>query len=82
MPKNTGLKKKIQERKEKGIDAIDEKILKVLVECGEFISTKEVARKSGISWNTADGHLHKLYNKGIINHENLGARIDLWEAHI
>jgi len=59
---------------------IEHKIVKVLLEHDYYLSTKEVAEKAGISWNTALFHLNKLHEKGWIEREERGNRI-YWSAY-
>lgn len=62
-----------------GLDYTDKNILKVLLENGYFMTTREVAKKAEISWNTAIYRLRQLYQKGLINHDKRGKK-ELWEA--
>jgi len=56
------------------VKAIDHKIIKVLLENDEYLTTKEVAELAGISWNTALFHLNRLYEKGWIEMIERGNR--------
>ncbi len=60
---------------------IGNKVLRVVVNRRTFISTKEVAEKSGVSWNTALTYLRKFYNKGWLSKKSVGNRT-YWKARV
>lgn len=55
-------------------------ILKTLLEHDYYLSTREVGRISGISWNTALKYLVSFYKKGWIAHKKRGNR-SYWRAY-
>jgi predicted HTH transcriptional regulator len=57
----------------------ERQILKVLLE-NQFLSTRQVAEKAGISWNTAKKYLDKFLEDKWIEHKSTGKK-DYWKAH-
>jgi DNA-binding MarR family transcriptional regulator len=55
-------------------------ILKTLLEHDYHMNTTQVAKITGISWNTADKHLKKFYELGWIERVERGNR-DYWRAY-
>ena len=51
------------------INKSDEKILKVLRESHEPLSTYEIAKKTDLSWSTANIHLKDLQIKGMVKNK-------------
>ena len=62
------------------LNPIEHKIVKVLLEHDYSLSTKEIAEKSGISWNTALFYLKKMHERGWIEREQIGNRT-YWSAY-
>ena len=56
------------------------RILKTLLEHNYHMSTTQVAKISGISWNTADKYLKKFRKLGWIEKVERGNR-DYWRAY-
>ena len=54
-------------------------ILKALLEHNYWLSTTEVAREAGISWNTAKAYLDKMYKLSWIGKMDRG-NIEYWRA--
>lgn len=63
------------------LDPMDKAVLKVLLERGYYMSSRDVAIQTGISWNTAKAHLESLRKKGLINRERRGRKI-MWTADV
>ena len=42
------------------LEEIEKRILKALVEHGDYASTSHIAKMSGVSWNTAFSYLNKF----------------------
>jgi len=59
----------------------EEKILKTLHSSRIPLSTKEVAEKSGIAWNTARKHLRSLSDNGYVKNHDEGNSIE-WEMSV
>ena len=57
------------------------KILKTLVQRRIFMSTREIAIRSRVSWNTAFNYLNKFYNRGWLSRKKVGNRI-YWKAKV
>jgi predicted ArsR family transcriptional regulator len=55
------------------------KILKILAEIGE-LNVSEIARRLGVNYNTAKGHLKVLEGEGILQHKVFG-RIRLYRLN-
>jgi predicted ArsR family transcriptional regulator len=58
----------------------DKAILKTLLEHDYWLSTKEIAEETDMSWNTAKFHLDKLYEWGWVSKKNRGKK-ELWRAY-
>jgi Mn-dependent DtxR family transcriptional regulator len=58
---------------------IEHKILKVLVERQWFMSTREIAYRARVSWNTADIYLRRFYDRGWVSKRVIGNRY-YWKA--
>ena len=56
----------------------EERILRVLVKSRRKLTTSEVSKFSGISYNTTKKYLERLNNKGYIKKRNYGNRIYWW----
>ena len=54
---------------------IEHKILKTVVENNIFMSTREIALRSGVSWNTAFVYLKRFYNRGWLSKKTVGKRV-------
>lgn len=46
------------------INPIQARILTVLIKHGDYMNTTEIAKKAGVSWNTALSYLKMMENKG------------------
>jgi predicted HTH transcriptional regulator len=57
----------------------EKQILKVLLE-NPYITTRQVAQKAKISWNTAKKYLDKFLENKWIEHQGKGKK-DYWKAH-
>lgn len=57
---------------------IQAKILTVLIQNGDYMTTAQVASESKISWNTALFYLKEFYKKGWVEKE--GERTIYWRA--
>jgi len=55
-----------------------EEILEVLFKSRRWMTTTEVAKETGFSWNTAQGYLEDLSNDGYVLHRKSGNR-ELWK---
>ncbi len=55
------------------------RILKTLAEYGYYLTTTQVSRYAGVSWNTAIRYLEKFASKGWVSQVSRGNRI-LWAA--
>lgn len=60
------------------INSIQARILTVLIKSGRFMSTREVAQKASISWNTADAYLKKMLDNYWV--EKKGRGTSYWKA--
>ncbi len=56
----------------------EKQILKVLLE-NQFISTRQVAEKANLSWNTAKKYLDIFLERGWISHHSMSGK-DYWKA--
>ncbi len=54
------------------INPIERRILQVLLINGGLLNKNEIAGKAGISWNTAQTYLNKLYNRGWVRTKRKG----------
>jgi predicted transcriptional regulator len=57
----------------------EDQILKVLLEHNYYLTTTQVAKLAGVSWNTAVAYLKKFLENQWINMQNRGRR-QLWKA--
>ena len=57
----------------------EKQILKTLLE-NPYLTTRQVAEKTGISWNTAKKYLDKFLEKKWIEHKTTGKK-DYWKAY-
>ncbi|MCD6371329.1 MAG: hypothetical protein J7L39_01260 [Candidatus Aenigmarchaeota archaeon] len=63
------------------LNPIEHKILKVLIQRRVFMSTREIARRARVSWNTAFVYLNRFYNRGWLSRKKVGNRI-YWKARV
>lgn len=63
------------------IDYISKKIFNFLKNSKDKHSVYEIAEKLGVSWNTVDAHLKKLYKSNHVTLEQNG-KIKLWKINI
>jgi DNA-binding MarR family transcriptional regulator len=61
------------------LSAHEQQILKVLLE-NPYISTRQVARKAGISWNTTKKYLDRFREMKWVEHKR-GKSKDFWKAY-
>ena len=61
------------------LNMADSQILRVLLKKNYYLTTTQVAKLAGVSWNTADKYLREAYKKGWINTKKRGNR-RLWRA--
>jgi len=57
----------------------EREILKTLLEHNYYLTTTQVAKLAGVSWNTAAAYLEKFFDDGWINKQSRG-RWQLWKA--
>lgn len=57
----------------------EREILKTLLEHNYYLTTTQVAKLAGVSWNTAEAYLKKFFDDGWINKQSRG-RWQLWKA--
>jgi len=72
--------KKSKPKRRTKINPIDHKIIKTMLEEGGPLTTREIARESEISWNTALIHLEKMRDKGWVRSIERGNRLYWVEA--
>jgi len=53
-------------------------ILSILIKNSRFMTTAQIANKTGMSWNTAEIYLKKLHKKGWV--ERKGKVTGYWKA--
>lgn len=52
-------------------------ILNTLYSVRSWLSTRQAAKKSRLSWETAEKYLRTLNDEGFIEHKNIGKK-DIW----
>lgn len=57
----------------------ESKILMALLERNYYLTTTQVAKLAGVSWNTAEAYLEKFFENGWINKQSRGRWL-LWKA--
>lgn len=62
------------------LNPIESKILTVLIQNGDYMTTAQIAKESAISWNTALLYLKKFDTLGWV--EKIGERTTYWKAII
>ena len=63
------------------LNPIEYRILKVVVQRRIFMTTRDIAHRSKISWNTAFIYLTRFYNKGWLSKRKVGNRV-YWKAKV
>jgi predicted transcriptional regulator len=62
------------------LNPYEARILIVLIKTPKYWNTTEIAKKTGISWNTAEKYLDEMHNRGWI--EKKGQSKVYWKAII
>lgn len=62
----------------KKLTPIEARILTVLIQDGDYMTTAKVAEEAKVSWNTAFAYLKKFYQKEWI--EKIGDTTVYWKA--
>ena len=60
------------------MEKTQDKIIKFLEKQEWPVTTEQVAKEIKISWNTAQVHLLKLINQGIIKYKKVGRQNQFW----
>jgi Mn-dependent DtxR family transcriptional regulator len=61
------------------LNAIEARILTVLLKRKTYATTAQIARRARVSWNTAEEYLHLFYGRGWLSKRTVGRRI-YWKA--
>ncbi|MEK6886073.1 MAG: winged helix-turn-helix transcriptional regulator [Nanoarchaeota archaeon] len=60
------------------LNPIESKIITVLVQNGDYMTTAQIAKEAKISWNTAINYLTAFHKKGWV--EKAGDTVISWRA--
>jgi len=73
----------IDKRKKYPLTPIERNILKTLAEERRWMSTRHIARRSNISWQSSDKYLNQFKNNSWVNHRTTGKKRKkgLWSAY-